>query len=158
MARSNFHRRTTQAGENSQQFVTALRALAAKCNYRDEFVNELLLDRFMAGCTNEKIRERLLMEPDTLTLEQALILAANIERATVETKTIQSTGFSEAAVQRIQKQSASNLSFNNSRTDRSALRQQKQQCYYCGNTRHQSKQECPAFKHVCKKCSKTGHY
>ena len=155
MARSSFHRRLQQSNENPQQIATSLRALAAKCNYNERFRDELLLDRFVAGCTNEKIRERLLLEPDTLTLDQALTLATNIERATAETKALQSNAAQgEAAIQRVHKpRSPGKFS-----TARSSMQKQRGSCYYCGNQRHKSKQECPAFQHVCKKCNKTGHF
>jgi hypothetical protein len=85
-ARSVFHRRAQLQGESCVQFVTALRSLMAKCGY-DEYVQaELLRDRFVAGCASDTIREKLLLEPDTLTLEQALVIAGNSERVALRVR------------------------------------------------------------------------
>ncbi len=50
-----------------------------KKQYTISQLNEWIRDRFVAGCLNEKIRERLLMEKDDLTLDQALDFARNME-------------------------------------------------------------------------------
>ena len=88
LARAQFNRRMQQPGEDCQQFATSLSALASKCDYLGTIVTELVRDRVVAGCRDEKIRERLLQEPDTLTLERTLALALNLERASAETKTV----------------------------------------------------------------------
>jgi DNA-directed RNA polymerase subunit RPC12/RpoP len=89
-ARSVFHRRAQLQGESCVQFVTALRSLMAKCGYDEHVQAELLRDRFVAGCDSDTIREKLLLEPDTLTLEQALVIAGNSERVAVESKNVHS--------------------------------------------------------------------
>ena len=60
LARAQFNRRVQQPGEDCAQFATALRAFALKCGYLEAIVNDLLRDRVVAGCRDEKIRERLL--------------------------------------------------------------------------------------------------
>ena len=88
LARAQFNRRVQQPDEDCAQYATALRVLAAKCGYLEAIVPELVRDRVVAGCRDEKIRERLLQEPDTLTLERILALALTLERASAETKTV----------------------------------------------------------------------
>jgi len=88
LARAQFNRRVQQPGEDAAQFSTALRALAAKCGYPELQVSELVRDRLVAGCRDEKIRERLLQEPDDLTLDAALKLATTLERASTETRAV----------------------------------------------------------------------
>ena len=153
LARSNFNRKIQQQGENSQQVVTALRALAAKCNYRDDFLNEVLLDRFVAGCTNEKIRERLLLEPDTLTLDQAITLATNIERATAETKALQvSSSGRDTPVQKVNRRQTSPHGKRNRSPENTF------NCFYCGKPRQGASHECSARNHPWITCMKTGHF
>ena len=66
------------------QFVTELRTPAARCRYATTGGHELILDRFVAALTNERIREQLFLQTDNLTLGEALALAQNYERATAE--------------------------------------------------------------------------
>ena len=87
-ARSQFNRRVQQNSENSLQFVTELRTLAARCSYPNDIRDELIRDRFVAGCSNARLRERLLLEPDNLTLNDALKLAQNFERASTESSKV----------------------------------------------------------------------
>ena len=88
LARAYFNRRLQQTEEDVGQYTTALCALASKCGYPEAVVEELIRDRLVAGARDEKIRERLLQEPDTLTLDRALVLAQTHERAAKEMRTV----------------------------------------------------------------------
>ena len=79
-ARSFFHRRSQLHIETCVQFVSQLRALLTKCDYNEHVRNELLRDRFLAGCSSDKIREKLMLEQDGITLEQCLGIANNVTR------------------------------------------------------------------------------
>ena len=87
-ARSVCHRRVQSSDENCVQFVTALRSLLAKCDYAEAIRSEILRDRFVAGAVSDKIKERLILEGDTLTIEQALVIAGNLERTSKESKQV----------------------------------------------------------------------
>lgn len=73
--------------------------------YPEILVPELVRDRLVAGCRDEKIRERLLQEPDAFTLDEALNLARILERAPSEIKEV--TGQSNSAVDKISTQNGS---------------------------------------------------
>ena len=106
-ARAQFNRRLQSSHETSLDFVTILRSLASKCNYSDDMRDELIRDRFVAGCCNDRIRERLLLENDNMTLEQALTLAQTFERATSESSKVGNTKSSDS-IQSIRRSSFSN--------------------------------------------------
>ena len=88
LARAQFNRCVQQPGEDVAQYATALRALAAKCGYNELLVQEWVRDRVVAGCREDKIRERLLQEPDSLTLDDALKIAQTFERAAAEMQSV----------------------------------------------------------------------
>ena len=67
--------------------------LSRKCS------QELLRDRFVAGLTNERLRERLLMEPDNLTVETAIQLSQNFERPKTESEGFSSSHHQSDSVQ-----------------------------------------------------------
>ena len=83
--RTKFHRRSQQSGEDILDFVTELKRLATYCKY-EAVELELVRHRLVAGCNDDKVRERLFQETADLTLENAVVLAQTIERATSESK------------------------------------------------------------------------
>ena len=158
LARAQFNRRFQQPGEDASQFATALRALAAKCGYREQMVGELIRDRLVAGCKDEKIRERFLQEPDSLTLEDALKLAQTFERAISEMKAVKEETM--AVLDRISAPSSQ-------RSDRKACdfkfpkptSDNPIKCFNCGYRGHKSNSSaCPAIGKTCNMCGKTGHF
>ena len=83
-SRSQFHSRNQHSGEDIQSYVTELRTLITLCHYNAAFEDEVLRDRFVAGVRNEKIRERLFMEDNAVTIDRCIELAETVERATSE--------------------------------------------------------------------------
>ena len=88
LARAQCNRRMQQSGEDCAIFATALLARASKCGYFVAIVTELVLDRVVVGCWDEKIRQRFLHKLDTVTLERSLGFASTLERALAKTKTV----------------------------------------------------------------------
>ncbi len=79
--------------------MTGLRTLLNRCTYPENAVQELLRDRFVAGLTNDRLREKLLMEPDNLTVENAIRLTQNFERAKTESEGFSSSHHQSDSVQ-----------------------------------------------------------
>ena len=161
LARAQFNRRVQQPGEDVAQFATALRALATKCGYPERLTPELIRDRVVAGCREDKIRERLLQEPDSLTLDDALKLAQTYERATSEMKAV--TEQSKPVIDKLS-HANNNKRFGQSGPDpkartRDSKPRSGRKCYCCGNSGHFAKHpDCPANGHTCTKCGKPGHF
>ena len=132
LARAQFNRRVQQSSEDTAQFSTARRALATKCGYPDTILNELVRDRVVAGCRDEKIRERLLQEPDSLTLDAALKLAQTLERAFFETKAV--TESSKPVVDRVSGHLGypPSNAFQHSNRSPSRKPNSSRRCYNCG--------------------------
>jgi hypothetical protein len=126
-----------------------------KCNYDEHVQNELLRDRFVAGCSSDKIREKLLLEPDTLTLEQALVIANNVERVCIENKSVSGD---DNSVRRIGVQA------RGKRNDRPVGRANGDKtgdvtCYACGKAGHKrGDPKCPAVGKQCKVCNGFNHF
>jgi len=58
-----FARYLPRTGDTVAQFLSSLRELARKCEFPATQFDERVHDQFAAGCTNDRIRERLLQEP-----------------------------------------------------------------------------------------------
>ena len=79
--RALFTRNLQRTGEPIVQNLSTLREMALKCDFRDDQFDERIRDQFAAGCSNDRIRERLLQEPGTKTLDDLENLARTMERA-----------------------------------------------------------------------------
>ena len=169
-SRSKFNLRTQAHGENCLQFITALRALAVNCGYPDTINDELIRDRFVVGCSDLKIRERMLLDKDDLTLEQALTLAQTVERATTESATVSKQSDHSASVQALSHRSPkrSGSRFKNSNRSPSPAprhntnsynnnKSSSSRCGWCGGDRH-PREQCPASGKTCSKCNRMGHF
>ena len=61
--RAQFNRRVQKEGESVNYFITALYALADKCNY-GELHDELLRDRIVVGIIDQNLSEKLQLDPE----------------------------------------------------------------------------------------------
>ena len=70
--RFNFHSRSRHSGENVSTFVAQLSKLSEHCNFGDT-LNDMLHDRLVCGISDQRMKRRLLSEPE-LTFAKALKL------------------------------------------------------------------------------------
>ena len=84
--RYRFRQRAQRPGEPVEDYISALRALAATCEI-GALHDELIRDQLVEKTNSEKVREKLLMEPK-LTLETALQWARQIKAAVKEAKNL----------------------------------------------------------------------
>ena len=69
MERYTFRQRAQRPCESVREYITALHELVANCNF-GQLSDELIRDQLIEKTNNPRVRERLLMKPDTLTLEK----------------------------------------------------------------------------------------
>ncbi|KAG0717678.1 hypothetical protein GWK47_053916 [Chionoecetes opilio] len=62
--RYRFNLRGQRPGESFEQYVTALRQIALRCDYENITPDQILRDRIMFGITDDTVRDRLLREKD----------------------------------------------------------------------------------------------
>ena len=74
--RTKLHRRVRQVGENVLSYVPKLKRLASRCKFTTVELQNVR-DHLVIGCFDDKICERLLLEQESLTLENAIVLAQN---------------------------------------------------------------------------------
>lgn len=150
--RYKFYKITQEAGETISDFVIRLKAAAKTCEFGDylegdgtEFVvhalEDALIDRFIAGLSNEKIQQKLLNQTE-----------ANFEKMVSVATTMDVTQKEVRAMKPL-----SQLSVESAETY--AVKQGPNKkfdaCRRCGR-RHDEK-NCPAVNWQCFSCSKRGH-
>uniref|UniRef100_A0A4W6FXB4 C2H2-type domain-containing protein n=1 Tax=Lates calcarifer TaxID=8187 RepID=A0A4W6FXB4_LATCA len=94
MHRLKFHQRAQMPGETVDQFVTTLEELLKPCNCGD-LQDKLILDQLIEKTNSPQLKERLLLERETLTLAAALVISKEVESALNESELF---GFHEVSV------------------------------------------------------------
>ncbi|XP_030840818.1 uncharacterized protein K02A2.6-like [Strongylocentrotus purpuratus] len=157
--RYRFRQRVQGHGEPVKQYVAAITELASKCKF-GTLNDELVRDQLIEKTSIPRIRERLLMEDDGLTLKKALDLAIQIEAAMLDAKLLKqhdvtvsaSTGHSHTAHQATPVQNIKRPYHNKAHSNHA----NSKSCSNCGRT-HPPK-ACPAFGKRCNSCSKMHHF
>lgn len=147
--RFQFWKCSQAPGESIDGFVTTLRLRAKTCEFGDQ-EESLIRDRVVLGCTDCRLQERLLREPD-LSLTKALQICRAAEATAEQMKMIRGDDTTTINSLKSEKYSSSRRN-NNEHTGSS----DRSTCRKCG-TRHPPKQ-CPAFGKICFKCQKENHF
>ena len=159
-----FRQRKQNAGESIQHYVADLRGLASLCKF-GSMEDEMIRDQLAEHAIHPKIREKLIMSPDDLTLKKALEMALQIETATeLATKLSSRASALPALAQHVEEperlpspmpsEEAEEIHF----TARSWF-QSRRSCGDCGSSSHSSRAPaCPARGQRCQKCGKNNHF
>ena len=144
--RYRFNRRMQEAGESYDQYSTALRKIAAGCEFTDITPDEILRDRLVFGIRDNKVRERLLRE-SALTLDKTNEICHAAESMNVQMKMVEED--TETKVNVVSSQDK----FQKAMSDKA------KECWNCGRRHeHHQKELCPAYGKVCRKCKKLNHF
>ena len=162
MERCTFRQRAQRPGEGVREYITALHELVANCNF-----DELIRDQLIEKTNNPRVRERLLMEPDTLTLEKAIALTSRIEVAVNESLNIKqseiraadNTKFESPRVQAVQAKSHYPAAKLNRSIHTASNTRVQAPCDNCGYSSHVTgSAKCPEGANICRLYSKLDHF
>uniref|UniRef100_A0A671TQZ6 Retrotransposon gag domain-containing protein n=1 Tax=Sparus aurata TaxID=8175 RepID=A0A671TQZ6_SPAAU len=85
MHRFEFRQRTQKPGETVAHYVSALCELAGPCDF-GTLEDGLIVDQLIEKTSCTQLRERLLLEPDSMTLADALVIGKQLETAVMEVR------------------------------------------------------------------------
>ncbi|CAG2227622.1 EIPR1 [Mytilus edulis] len=172
LARCKF-RYETQSSDTVEQFITRLKLIAKDCNFKD--TDEMIRDSLIFGTSSPKVKEKLLNEGDTLTLEKAIQIAQAFEYSQGQLKEMKnfepSTVVHGLNLPRHSQHNSASSRKNHKTHDRTRTgpvnqnrvkvephRYSSQQgCGNCGR-RHSKQEECPAKGKKCNSCQKWNHF
>jgi hypothetical protein len=147
--RHRFNTRVQEASEPIQNFITALKILADRCEY-ETLKDSLIRDRIVCGVMSDTLRKQMLKERD-LTLHKAIHMCQIHESAEKHTAQVshqqEANALHQAGKQR-QNQTGGQQNTNAG----------SKSCMYCGRHPHPQKKNCPAFGKQCTACKKMHHY
>ena len=160
--RAEFNRRTQQAGENMDTFITSLYALSLEedCGY-GALREEMIRDRIIVGVQDEALSNRLQLKYDSLTLQETIKLAKQSESVTRQ-KTILNVRPSSEVDQVGRSKTKGSKPGNNEKNtwahQKPADRRNTNKCMRCGRKPGHPIWRCPAKDIKCHKCLKVGHF
>lgn len=162
-SRSQFSRCQQRLGESITQYVTNLREMASRCEFPADQISERIRDQFVAWCASDAIRERLLQEPITRSLEDIVQLAVTIERAKAEAALTASLSAPslDPSVNEIEGQHHRRHrdGTTESATSSVAAGAGLFRCWNCDMDGHRSRDmRCPARGKSCSCCGRRGHF
>ena len=138
-----FHSRNRKNGESIADFVAHLRELSEHCQFGDT-LNDMLRDRLICGCNDDRLQRLLLAKPPPLTFDKAFTLAQAHESA-------------ERSAKDLLKPDAAQVNSLKGRRDPNITRDRvvSNECYRCRGAH--SPAVCRFKDVVCSYCKKTGH-
>ena len=137
-------------GQSFDQFVTELKKLSQECEF-GELCNSLIRDVIIMGLLDNKLRERLLREPD-LTLENAIKHGQAAEETKQHARELQRQLESEKKLIDALKRNTK----PNYRPPNPSKPNFFKNCKFCGGS--QNRGSCPAYSKKCKSCNESGHF
>ncbi|KAJ8007735.1 hypothetical protein DPEC_G00097290 [Dallia pectoralis] len=124
--------------------------------------DELIRDQLIEKTSNPRVQEELLLKDATLSLEDALTLALQVEAATQCAAKIAENKSHTAVIEQPVQQLSSSDNLADPAAKQVARPQQTRQqrrCGNCGSIRHATRaQDCPARGQTCRRCQKFNHF
>lgn len=147
-----FSSRKQNEGESIDSFVTALRRLADGCAFQDK--DRRIRDQVVLALRDDRIRERILREPDP-NLQKVVEIVRATETAEYQLRkmTEQSTEVNKLQPNKYT-QSFKKSNWQNS----SKQSQDRVDCKFCGRKHERRKESCPAWNKICNTCGKLNHF
>jgi len=147
--RYRFRKRAQKENESVDTFIAELRVLSLSCDF-GETVEDNILGQVIEKCYDGYLREKLLQQGDTLTLEKAQTLGRAIEHAKKDTVLL--GGEKSASLQE-------NVDVNQVKKTTTTSNKKSKNCFRCGRDDHLANDEkCRAKDAECRKCKRVGHY
>lgn len=142
LVRHKFFTYNQKEGQSFHEFVIQLKRLSSDCEF-GELKDSLIRDTIIIGIRDERLKERMLREPD-LDLSKALLLGNSAEQTRNHVKELKQE---VAEIDSIKKTPS-----NNRNIDRPII----ENCRYCGGSHRRG--SCPAYGQTCNKCKKSNHF
>lgn len=146
--RYKFNKLSQIDGEPFDEFLTKIKSQGNLCKF-ENLLDSIVCDKVVIGIKCDKIREKLLSEPD-LNIDKAIQMCKAAELASLQLNDItQANNNLNVSVIGRKKNNKSLAKINESFSE-------TYDCSRCG-TKH-GKRSCPAYKKKCSKCNIRGHF
>ena len=146
LLRHKFFTYKQKEGQSFHEIVIQLKRLSSDCEF-SELKDSLIRDTIIIGVNDDRLRERMLREPD-LDLSKTLLLGNSAEQTKKHVKELRQEVSEIYSIK-----SHSKSSNNGRRTECSTM---IEYCKDCGGSHKRG--SCPAYGQTCNKCDKANHF
>ena len=146
-----------QGSDSIDAFVTRLRLRAKDCSFAEE--DNMIRDRIVFGCSNAKVRAKLIDEGDKLTMDKAVQISQNFEycQQQLSSMTLSNPSNVDAVKQHTKKTKSGQMGSSKGHGRRHPKKHSDDDvCGNCGTVH--KKDKCPAYGKICHSCWKKSHY
>ena len=158
--RYQFFTRYQKPGEAFEAYNTALKVLAATCNFA-ELNDSLTRDMIIIGLHDKQLQELLLRTAD-LDLKKCTKMCRTTEITKEHAKAMEPTSDVHYINRRKKERSQSKKSYDTATSSHKPTSYNKtttmRKCKYCDNPHKFGADQCPAYGKKCKKCGKMNHF
>ena len=152
--RRDFYARRQQSGERFDDFLCAVREIAAFCDFCSHCVDDQIRGRLVCGASDDEAVRRLLETKD-LTLQRAIDICRACENARTTCSDIR--GGPGSDIQRVRAARAVGRA-PGTRGRSLASRPEQRRCQRCGRAEHGDPAWCRATDATCLSCGLRGHF
>lgn len=132
-----------QQSESVDSFINRCKLLANKCSFKDDELDDRLIELIIASTTIPEYQKELLNKPKGYKLSESVALGRSYEASASYIATLQSFNTPTANIDAMR---------NNT------TRRYSSKCKNCGQNHKFGRQFCPARNDKCYHCSKLGHW
>ncbi|XP_063392969.1 uncharacterized protein LOC134678355 [Cydia fagiglandana] len=151
LERAAFRARNQLPQENIEDYVTELKKLASKCDFKD--ADDQITEKLIDGVQSKLVKFELL-KSDSRKLEDIIKLARSVEVAWRQSGG--SAQEHDSSTMFFYGQSNRNNTSNRRINRSNPVPPRNLKCFCCGNTNH-IKKDCRLLKKFCSECGKQGH-
>ena len=152
--RTKCNERCKFPGDSVEMYIRTLHDMAQGCNFRQNEPDNIR-DRLIAGMADKKLSQKLQVEKDDLTLEEAADIARHWELAKIQN----ASAVDAAGWGRQQKQPQRHNKSPSRHNQRKQAVNSDNKCTRCGYKHRSTRDEvCPAIGAECRKCGKKGQF
>ena len=156
-----FNRRVQDTGETFDAFLADLRRLARTCDF-GTLEESIIRDRIVIGIREDSTRRKLL-QTRKLDLQAAIDACKANEIATRQLRAISTPEEVDALAHPGTRASTSRTPVHQQQRHRGERQHtgessSSRRCHYCDRQHAATKENCPAYGHTCRRCSKKHHF
>ena len=160
-------------------YIQDLHRLSKDCNFKEVTAEQHrqghVRDAFVSGIRSKEIRQKIIenaAQNSSVSMDQIFDQARTLQMAQKNAESYTNTSFSPCAatytpqhehtpqheLNHIDQMAMSDEALASDTAVAAMYSQNCQACFFCGNSRHATRSQCPARRHKCQLCGKVGHW